>query len=104
MHDDGMQSGDFAFDFAEEPLAEVFGGGVFEQGLVPFFSEVVEALVVEAVDVRLHDGFDVAEIHQDAGFRINRSGYFDGNAEAVPVHAAAFMSLGKGREEVRGFK
>jgi len=60
--------------------------------------------VIQKFHERIHYCFYIGEIHQDAGIRIGLTFDSDGYFEAVTMHPAAFVPVGKGGNVMSGLK
>lgn len=86
------------FDAVPEPLGENLAGRVFQA------LDIVQAIVVQLSDQRLHNSFDLAKVQQVTFRLIDLASDDDIDAERVAMHPAALMPLGEGWEPVSCFK
>lgn len=98
VHDDLGKAGQLRGKFRPEPDAHIFDGRIFEAG------DFVEVGMVEHVEQRLHRAGNIRVIVEPAGLRIGLALDADLQLEAVPVHPAALVALGRGRQSLRGLK
>src|SRR3954453_3809490 len=95
---DAMEHRDLRREAVPEPDGDHFRGGVGEAG------DVVEAVVVELVDDRVDGLFQIGEIDQPAGGRIDLAAHGDLAAERVAVHAPALVALRHIRQPMGRFE
>lgn len=104
MHHNGVQKRELGFDRLEQPYTDIFGSGIGKE-LNPIpFSQSIEAIVVQIFNKGLHHRLDIGKVEQHAQFRVDITFHLDFHTETVAVHAAAFVPLGKGRDEMGRLK
>lgn len=94
MQDDAGEYGHSGFDMIPKPDGDALTGWVFKAG------KVVEQIVVQLLDERIDDLFQVRKIHDPAELCIKRAIHIDAQAIGVPVDAAAFVVLRHMRQEM----
>ena len=60
--------------------------------------------MIQCINERIHDFFDIAVIHHPSEFGIQGTLHHDVCLEAVPVKPPAFVSLWNMRQGMRGFE
>jgi len=93
VYDDLAEQGQYRFDLVPEPFGQVLARGVGQA------RDLVEVIVVEAPNDRVHHFLDVAVIDEIAFFRIDFPFDDDIEPERVAVETAALV-VGRKRGEV----
>jgi hypothetical protein len=88
----GADGGEIRSNAIPDVLSELLGRGVLQAG------NVVQIAVIQGVNDRPDDLFEVPEIHHPAGMGIGRAG--DAHVDAIPVavEPAAFVALRRATE------
>ena len=98
MDDDFAKAGALRGNLFPKPRRHVFDRRIFQAG------DLIQIRMVELRDKRFHRRADPRVIVNPAAraidFAFDRNFHF----EAVPVHPAALVTLGRGRQSLRGFK
>lgn len=81
-----------------DPDGEDLGGRVLET------VNLVEQIVVEPSDHRVDGVFDISEIHEPSGPRIDVAADRDFSSKRVAVHPPALVPFGDIRQVMRGFE
>ncbi|QDU33710.1 hypothetical protein KS4_17660 [Poriferisphaera corsica] len=93
-----FEHGEVRDKFVVDPFGECFGCGIFQA------LNVVEAVVIELIDERGGDFFDVAEVHEVAHFRVTFAFDNDVDLEGVAMKTAAFVAVREFGEPMSGFE
>ena len=104
MYHDAVEAGELGLQLAVEPLGKVFGGRILEQRFGFAVADFIEAPVVEPIDVGGDDLLDIAEVHEDAGIRLDFAQNIDVEFEAMAMHAPTFVPLGHPGKPVSSFE
>lgn len=86
------------FQAVPNPAAEDFARRVFEA------FNVIEVVVIKALDQRLARTLYLTEVHDPAGMGIGFAAYIDAQLEGMTVQSRALVPRGHIREPVRGLK
>lgn len=98
MHHDFREARQLRRKFCPKPHAHIFDGRIFEAG------DFVEVCVIEHSEQRLHRARNIRVIVKPAGVCIGLALDADLQLEAVSVHLAALVALGRERQRLCGLK
>jgi hypothetical protein len=85
---DAGQLGKERFELLPDPFGDDFAGRVIQA------RNIVQIVMVELLVEWLEDRFDLREIPNPAGVRVDLAFDIDGNAEGMAMQASTFMPLG----------
>ena len=98
MHHDGAQQREKGFGLVPDPCRELLAGRVLQAG------DLVEIVMVEAIQHRLEDATQIGEIHHPAGMWVRFTRYMQFDAERMSMQTCAFVPVRNVGQPVRGLE
>jgi len=86
MYDDFRKQRQARLRLAPDPAREILAGRIFQA------RNLIQQLMIDAIENRLKRRAHVCEIHHPTGMRIDRPGNVQLDAKGVAVHASALVS------------